>query len=135
MTAFQLKPYLQKQVVAKFGQEAVVCSPLVYIIITSKSLEFNIIPLKPQLLIPLMTMVILKVSGVRILASPRAILLQCIGTFVWEFSFQQATQMISCGQALWVHTARIPDLLKRHGPGKEQKLGWRSRTGSPSKIL
>lgn len=118
MTAFQLNPYLQKQVVAKFGQEAVVCSPLVYIIITSKSLEFNIIPLKPQLLIPLMTMVLLKVSGIRILASPQAILLQYIGTFVWEFPFQQATQMISCGQALWVHTARIPDLLKRNVPGK-----------------
>lgn len=101
-----------------FGQEVVVCWPLLYIIITSRSLEFNIVPLRPQLLMPLMTMVILKVKGIRILPPNQAILPWYTETFVWESTFQQATGMIWCGQPLWVHTVRIPDLLKRDVPGK-----------------
>lgn len=60
-----------------FGQEVVVCWPLLYIIITSRSLEFNIVPLRPQLLMPLMTMVILKVKGIRILPQIKQF---CLGT-------------------------------------------------------
>ena len=102
----------------KFGQEAIGGSLLTLALYHNRAWNLILSPLRPQLLMPLMTMVILKVKGIRILAPNQAILPWYTGTFVWDSIFRQATGMIWCGQALWVHTARIPDLLKRDVPAK-----------------
>ena len=111
-----------------FGQEAVVCWPLLYIIITSRSLEFNIVPLRPQLLMPLMTMVILKVKGIRILPPNHAILHESTGkpkiscdsiVILTVLQGLASLRRVGVGEHLRHNRRGRPQPLARHPPGED----------------